>query len=465
MPLSIQLYTHGVARKTGTQGVREILRNKEYTVKQISSMLLLGAALLSGQALAQEWTFTPEIYSRGGVTYKSNFSKEVGPGDRYKAFNLGPYNEEGLIDSSLTEVTLHSAYGDSFKFHYGFDVNGNRQYQNRSDQDASNKTYLAERVAYGEFKVGGGVSLWYGARPFRSPPEFLSRAFLFDEKNLLGGGVRWENLGPVNVDLAYGTKVNDSGTGAAATQETDNILINKIEMPLDNGAVKTNFEYHRTNKNVASGNGELGTTGYILGVAYQRWGDQVLGGNLYNQLILQTSKGYIGSGGMSSAFQRNNDDGKFSKDFESSKVLAAWNGDWKAKQYGVYWLAMYQEHRGQNPAYSKSDMVWKFADAMIRPVYALTPNVTVGAELDRRSVLKEGKGLTEDTNLTWATNNGATRWGGLVSYNLENRNFDYPTIGVYAGEIIKDKATQFYSSQAAEHSTHFVRFYYEVKIN
>ena len=436
-------------------------------MKQISSILLLGIVALSGQAFAQEWTFTPEIYSRGGVTYKSDFSKEMGPGDRYKAFNLGPYNEEGLIDYPLTEVTVHAAYGDSFKFHYGFDVNGNRQYLYKDDQSPANKTYLAERVAYGEFKVGNGVSLWYGNRPFRSPPEFLSRSFFFDEKNLLGGGVRFEGLGPINVDFAYGSKVNEFGTGAGTTQEIDNIFINKIEYPLENAAIRTNLELHRTNKNVVSDDGELSTTAYVFGVAYQRWGDQVLGGSLYNQLVVHTSKGYIGNGAMSSAFQPS-DDQKFDKAKEPAKVLVAWNGDWKSKQYGAYWLALYQDHKGENPNYSNEEMSWKFIDGMIRPVYALTANVTLGFELARRSILKEGRGLRESayngTN-DWATNGGSTRWGGLISYHLENRNFDYPTIGIYAGEIRRDKAAQFYASQEAEKSTHFVRFYYEVKIN
>ncbi|HYX32380.1 MAG TPA: hypothetical protein VE954_04650 [Oligoflexus sp.] len=433
----------------------------------IARLMILGALTLSAQAFSQEWSLTPEIYSRGGVTYKSDFSKEMGGGNQYQNFNLGPYNNEGLIDYPLTEVTLHAGYGDSFKFHYGFDVNGNRQFLYKDDQDPSKKTYLAERVAYGEFKVGNGWSIWYGNRPFRSPPEFLSRSFYFDEKNILGGGVRVEGLGPVNVDMAYGSKVVEYTAGADNVQEIDNILINKIEVPLDNGMVKTNLEWHKTDKNVSSGSGELATSGYVFGVAYQRWGDQLAGGNLYNQLVVHTSKGYIGNGAMSSAFQPG-DDQKFDESKEPSKVLIGWNGDWKAKEYGLYWLGLYQDHRGEAPGYSKDDMSWQFVDGMIRPVYALTPNVTVGVELDRRAVLKEGKGLRESvfngTN-DWATNGGATRWGGLISYNLENKTFDYPTIGIYAGEIIKDKNTTFFASESPRRSTHFVRFYYEVKIN
>ncbi|WP_141733660.1 carbohydrate porin [Oligoflexus tunisiensis] len=436
-------------------------------MKQISRLMLLGSLALSAQAFSQEWSFTPEIYSRGGVTYKSDFSKEMGPGNQYQNFNLGPYNNEGLIDYPLTEVTLHAGYGDSFKFHYGFDVNGNRQFLYRDDQDPSKKTYLAERVAYGEFKIGNGWSIWYGNRPFRSPPEFLSRSFYFDEKNILGGGVRVEGLGPLNVDLAYGSKVNEFTDAGNNVQEIDNILINKIEYPLTNGAIKTNLEWHKTDKNIQGGSGELATKAYVFGVAYQRWGDQLAGGGLFNQLVVHTSKGYIGNGAMSSAFQ-NFDDQKYDKSKEPSKLLVGWNGDWKVQGYGVYWLVLYQDHQGEAPGYTDSEMNWKFIDGMIRPVYALTPNVTVGFELDRRSILKEGRGLRDGVyNSTdqWATNGGTTRWGGIISYNLENRMFDYPTIGVYAGEVIKDKPTTFFASESPRRSTHFVRFYYEVKIN
>ncbi|HET9240606.1 MAG TPA: carbohydrate porin [Oligoflexus sp.] len=432
-------------------------------MKQISRLMMLGGLTLSAQAFSQEWSFTPEIYSRGGVTYKSDFSKEQGPGNQHEAFNLGPYNTEGLIDYPLTEVTLHAGYGDNFKFHYGFDVAGNRRFLEKNETKSS----LNERVVYGEFKVGNGWSVWYGNRPFRSPPEFLSRSFYFDERNILGGGVRVEGLGPLNVDLAYGSKVNDYAAGADTVQENQNILINKIEYPLQNGAIKTNLEWHKTDKNVSDGDGELSSTGYLIGAAYQRWGDQVLGGGLYNQLVVQTSKGYIGSGAMSSAFQPG-DDQKYDDAKQPSKLLVGWNGDWKASGYGVYWLALYQDHRGEAPDYSDSEMSWRFIDGMIRPVYALTPNVTVGAELDRRSVLKEGRGLRDGViNGTngWATNSGATRWGGIISYNLENKMFDYPTIGIYAGEIIKDKTTTFFTSESPRRSTHFVRFYYEVKIN
>lgn len=435
-------------------------------MRNLNRWLLVSSAFLAADAMAQEWTFTPEIYSRGGVTYKSDLSRQAAYNTRSQ-FNLGPYNEEGIIDSPLTEVTLHAAYGDSFKFHYGVDVNGKNQFGYREDQNDSNKAYLAERVVYGEFKAGGGVSLWYGSRPFRSPPEFLSRAFLFDEKNILGGGVRIEGLGPLNADFAYGSKEKNYGNGDAATQELDNILINKLEYPLANGNIRSNFEYHRTQKTVASGNGELGTTGLIVGLAYQRWGDQILGGNLYNQLIVQNSSGFVGNGIMGSAFQTN-DDQVYDKDKKPSKLLLSWNGDWKAKQYAVYWTAMHQDHKGKAPGYSDSEVRWTTLDGIIRPVYALTSQVSVGAELARRSVQNEGKALRDSvyngTN-DWATNAGATRWAGLVSYHLESKNFEFPTIGLYAGEIIKDRATTFFASQGAEKSTHFLRLYYEVKIN
>ncbi|MCX6128020.1 MAG: hypothetical protein NTX25_03020, partial [Proteobacteria bacterium] len=127
----------------------------------------LGFLCLPCQVLAQDWSFSPEIYARGGVTYKSDFSKEAGFGDgREKAFNLGPYNEESLIASPLTEVTVHANYGDSFRFHYGVNVSGNRQFQYSDEKSPTSRSFVAERLAYGEFRASQGMSFWSGHRPF-----------------------------------------------------------------------------------------------------------------------------------------------------------------------------------------------------------------------------------------------------------------------------------------------------------
>ncbi|MCX6130903.1 MAG: hypothetical protein NTX25_17825, partial [Proteobacteria bacterium] len=274
---------------------------------------------------------------------------------------------------------------------------------------------------------------------------------------------RLEGLGPLSIDFAYGSFVNEYVSGVQA-QEFTNVFINKTEFSLNNSAFKTNLEIQQTKKTFANEQNQDSTAGIIAGLAYQRWGDEVFGAKLYNQLVLQSSKGYVAKTIMASAFSSD----AFDSSKEPSKILVSWNGDWKAKQYGFYWLALFQDHMGKNPQFVKSEMVWQTLDGMLRPIYAVTPNITLGFELDRRSILKEGEGLRQNANSgtsDWATNGGATRWGGILSYNLDNKMFDYPSIGLYAGEIIKDRATSFFTSEPEARSTHFVRLYYEVKIN
>lgn len=417
--------------------------------------------LLASQAVAQEWTFKPEIYARGGATYKSDFSREAGEGN-YRAFNNGPFLEESIVDYPLTELTLHVSYGDQFVYHVGVDVNDSRRFL--SQNDGENRRPVMERVNYLEFKATPSVSLWYGNRPYRSPPEYLSRAFLFDEKNILGGGVRFENVGPTNIEFAYGSfdlnRTDD--TTQVRQQDHTNVFINKFELPMANGAIKTNFELQQTKRSFSDQQNQGGTHGYLAGVSYQRWGDQVLGGGLYNQLMVHLSQGNVQRTAMQSAFNQ------FDRDLAASKTLVAWNGDWKRERAALYWLGLYQDHKGQSDTVSDSSLVWQTLDAMVRPVYALTEQVNVGIEWSRRSVLKEGEGLrTGAVNGTnnWAVDNGSTRLGGLVHYTLKGRNFSTPTIGIFAGEVRKDKANQFFYSEAPKKTARFVHFFYEININ
>ncbi len=412
-------------------------------------------------AAEDTWTFKPEIYARGGATYKSDFSREAGRG-RSSAFNNGPYLEESLIDSPLTEVTLHSSYGDQFIYHLGFDVDSNRRFVSKSD--GPNKAPLTERINFLEFKSTPDVSIWYGNRPFRSPPEFLSRAFLFDEINILGGGVHIDNLGPLKADFAYGSFEDDSSdaTTSVTTQEHTNVVIQKLELPLSNGTIKSNFELQQTKKTTSDGVGEAGTHGYLAGLAWQRWGDVVLGGGLYQQFIAHYSQGYIARSIMSTPFN------EFDKDHAASKLLVGWNGDWKMDKFALYWLALYQANQGDAEGIARKDIVWSTLDGMVRPVYALTPQLNVGMEWDRRAAVKEGNALRSGYNgktFEWATNNGSTRLGALVNYTLRNKNFNTPTIGIFAGEVKKDRLVQFYNSEAPKKSTRFVHFFYEVSIN
>jgi hypothetical protein len=174
-------------------------------------------------------------------------------------------------------------------------------------------------------------------------------------------------------------------------------------------------------------------------------------------VILHYSKGYINKHLMQSAFNT------YDVDNQATKYLLTWNGDWKASKYALYWVGVYQQHQGKSETIDSSDLVWTTLDGTLRPLYAVTPNVNLGVELSRRAVLKEGDALA--SNFAWATNTGMSKWAGLVQYTLENKNWNYPNIGVMAGEIRKDKATKFFSSEEAKNSTHFVHFFYEVNIN
>ncbi len=413
-------------------------------------------ASISLKAQAQEWTLSPEIYARGGTTYKSDFSRELGQADAVKRFNNGPYFEESLLAVPLTEITLHAAYGDQFRYHLGVDVSGNRRFLSKDDQANTQKAPLTERVNYLEFSVLPTLTLWYGQRPFRSEPEFLSRAFFFDEINLQGGGLRWENLGPLNMDLAYGSFENDYQVDNVNVQEHTNVVIHKLEYPLEKGRIKSNLEIQQTKRNSASGIGEASTHGLILGAQWQRWGDEVLGGQLYQNFVIQRSSGYLAKTMMSSAFNT------FDHEKAASKWLLAWNGDWKAQNYGLYWVNTYQAHQGQSENYSDAQMQWTTLDTIVRPLYLLNSHVNLGVEWARRLVLKEGEAVRQSYD--WAAQSGSSRLGALAQYTLENKNLSLPTLGVMVGQAHHEKPIRYFQASPEARTTHFVHFFYEVRV-
>ncbi|SMF30297.1 hypothetical protein [Pseudobacteriovorax antillogorgiicola] len=422
---------------------------------KILGLALLGAA--SPSLAAGPWKFTPHIYARGGITLDSDFSRSrtTAYGNEW---NLGPWNQESnLFSDPLTEITLDAEYGEQFKFTYGVEVaDNNRNYES----NGFTRTPVNERLAYLTYYFGDN-SIWFGSRPYRSEAEYLTRAFNFDNLDLYGGGIRFERLGPINLEFAYGTFENSftNEDNSADFQDNVNVVINKVEFPLSNGMIKTNLELQQTMRtSSATTNVEDRTHGYLAGISYQRWGDTVLGGGLYNQFLAHYSKGYVTRGGMGTVFNQ------FDPDFAAKKYLVQWNGDWKSGSVGLYWSAIAQQHMGKDPSETLSDdeMKWAFADLIVRPQMAITSNLTGGVEYARRSVLEEGDAIRQ--NFAWAENTGTTRWAGLLNYNMDNATFNNPVITLAVGEVIKDKETQFFSTKTAK-STHFVRLNYEININ
>ena len=343
-------------------------------------LIALAIAGMSSSAFAEGWEFTPHIYARGGVTYDADFSRSTTTG-KSGAWNAGPWNEESnLFATPLTEITIDAKYGDDFVFTYGVEVEDNNRNNNGTASSVN------ERLAYLTYYFGDH-SLWFGTRPYRSEAEFLTRAFNFDNNNLYGGGVRFEKIGPVNVEFAYGSReaTNDGG----GFNEHTNFIINKVEYPLANGRILSAVEIQQHHRTDIDPNNDPDTAdrsdGYTVGVSYQRWGDVVFGGNLYNQFLVHYGKGYLTQTSMGTAFST------FDKDNAASKITLQWNGDWKAQKYGVYWAAIYQSHQGKDSTgtLEDSDLQWQFADLIVRPQYGVLPNVTVGAEYLRRSVLKK----------------------------------------------------------------------------
>jgi hypothetical protein len=430
------------------------LANRGGLVKHLA-IAIIGMGALASSSHAQEWDFTPHIYARGGVTMSSDFeyrASGIGP------FNFGPWREESnMIANPLTELTLEASYGDQFKYWYGIDVENNQRFIN------GERTQLSERINYLQY-FDGDMSLWFGSRPYRSSAEYLSRAYTFDEKNLFGGGVRFERVGPTNLEFAYGTFDKEYEVNNETTTELTNVFINKVEYPLANGIVKTNLEIQQTKKR-----GELGTDqnthGYMAGVSYKRWGDEIFGGGLYNQFLLHYGTGYLQQHYMVPVFSVADASGGqdvYNDDFAASKTLLQWNGDWKADRLGLYWATFYAINEGEDSesTIDSGDMKWTTLDAYVRPQYGITENVNVGFEYGRRTILEEGDGVPG-----WAQNSGAWRWAGMVTYHLENSYFSDPVISLFAGEMHRDTKQQFYSSRKAEHNTHFIRLNYEVGIN
>ncbi|HLE11108.1 MAG: hypothetical protein A2504_01570 [Bdellovibrionales bacterium RIFOXYD12_FULL_39_22] len=394
--------------------------------------------LFSFSTLASDWAIDPHLYSRGGITLKDDFSRK-GVGEN--TFNLGAWSQESnAFAVPLTEVTVEFKKGDKFKYTYGIDVGNNLRFLNTDTTATTGSTPmpLNERLNFMEFFHSETTSFWFGQRAYRGDGDFLTRAFPFDEHNLFGGGIRKEKVGPVNLEFAYGMKERGDQSRLI------NILINKVEYPLANGKIKSNIEVHQVN----DANTQNRSTAYIAGVQFQRWGDKIGDGNLYNLLLVNYSHGNIYSGAMRSAF--NLDD----KDSLASKWVLQWAGDYKTPKYAVYYTFNFQDHLGY-----ETDQVWSYLDLHLRPVYVLCKNMTAGLDYEKRIVTKEDFGTA---SMDWAKDQEGSRIALMWAYAMEDHQYDLPTISVFVGTISKEKETQFYKGQANSKTENFVRLNYEI---
>lgn len=408
---------------------------------KLPNRLLTSSALLLVVAsnVCAEVKITPSIYSRGGMTRSTDLKSRhiLDNGDDRKDFNLGAWGDESnTISDDLTELTAKFDLNSNFYYTYGVDINGNRRFL-EGNETADHKS-LDERLNFLTFK-DNDFSLWVGQNAYRGDGDYLTRNFPFDEHNMMGGGVRIEKMGPINIEFAYGEVTQE-----VTDPKVVNLFINKIEYPLTNGKLKTNLELHRIN--ATSDTNESKT--FLAGVQLQRWGIKLLDGNFYHIMLINYSNGYVYGGQMQSGYN------EISKDLDESKILAQWAGDWKwANEKALYFTVKYQEHSGNN-----DNQKWSFVDYYVRPVKNVTPNTAIGLDLAQRFITKENK----DSNKSWMENGTNSRVAFMASYHLKDKMFELPSVSLFAGRIFKDKPTQFFTDKPSAREEDFLRLNYEV---
>ncbi|MEI8348475.1 MAG: hypothetical protein WCG27_13480 [Pseudomonadota bacterium] len=417
--------------------------------------MLMGVVLLTANVWAEEkgdkWDFKPGIYSRGGITLNSSFAKrDTNSEDGYNKyrFNLGSWGDEtNAIRPNLTEAQMDFTYGKKVRYVYGFDVNGDQRYIAGGN---GNPKSLQQRLNYLEY-YKGNQTYWFGQRAYRGDIEFLTGSWALDEHNMLGGGVKVEKIGPFNTEFAYGVKQSNVDPYVV------DILINKTEYPLSNGKIKSNLEYHKVHNN--SRGGKDRTTAYLAGLEFQRWGDKIAGGNWYNRLVANYSRGNVYGGTMQSAFN-SADATKL-----AHKYLAQWNGDWGLTSFKIFYNLQYQLHLGDKNFGPAASHKWQFVNTFIRPVYVLTSNMNVGIDYAARYRLGTPRGLED---LGWGTEvytktYGVQRVALMWDYHLDDKPFDLATVRFFVGRMFAEKPRPYFTDQYRREET-FVRLAYEVAI-
>ncbi len=396
-------------------------------MEKLSFALLI---LISTVAVAKDWKFTPHIYSRGGVTSTADLRKE---GNGKEKFNLGSWNDESnAFRNNLTEITIEAQYNNKMKYTYGMDTDDSNRYYKKDD--SSEKKPLNERLNFIEF-YGENKSFWFGNRASRGDGDYLLQNWPLDNHNMFGGGARFEKLGPLNIEFAYGLRRD-------VNPYNINLYINKIEMPLPNGKIKTNIEMHTVNNRDTNQKSKA----YIVGGQFQRWGDKIYGGNLYNIFVVNYSKGRIYGGTMQSAFDSSN------KNDLASKYLVKWGGDYKFNKYGIYYTFQYQNHRSKD----KSEH-WELIDFQLRPIFAITDNINTGIDYAMREELHA-------TAKPWWAEADVERIALMLSYNMKNDTFGNPAVRAFIGQIHSEVPRQYVSNELAKRKEKFIRLDYEISI-
>ena len=423
-------------------------------------LVLASLCALTAHA-ASEWTFTPKLYVRGGFTQSLDLDAK---GNGVTNFNPGSYGEESnAFMNNLTEGDLHATYGDKMKIVYGMNFDQTSRFE---DSAGGDKTYK-ERQAYVEFykAFNDKTTLWFGRRPYRGFGDYLTGAFPLDERNMFGGGIMIDNVGPGRYEFAYGT--NETGTDgtAAGDNYTTNFFLNKYIYNIDNGNITVNFEWHQNNSKFA----QYESNGFMAGAQYAKWNMNLLGASWYNIFVLNYSNGHLGdveAGLMKSAYDSKD------KDQKAQKVLFKIGGDIKADKWGAFYALRYQWHMGslENATGSEySNQNWQFVDIHFRPMYSLSDNFGLGFDGVARTVLHEGgKGILLDNKKNNRAQ-GQNMWrAGLIGtyhFTAGGKNmFENREISIIVGRAHQQNEKEFFKGREAKNDANFVRFKYTMEI-
>ncbi len=426
--------------------------------KIVISALVVG---FSFTALAGDWTFNPKLFVRGGFTQSIDLDAK---GNGIEPFNANGWNQTNAFQANLTELDLHANYKDKAKIVYGINVDSNERFTVNGAASSNHNGLAKERQAYIEFykAAGDNTTLWFGRRPYRGFGDYMDGTFPLDERNMFGGGVMLDKMGPGRLEVAYGT--NEDGDVAASTTASDsfttNFLLNKYIIGIDNGNITLNGEIHQNNSRFK----EYESYGYMIGGQYARWDMSLLGAKWYNIFVLNYSHGHLGdvdAGEMASAF-----DSKKSAE-QAQRFTFKIGGDLKNKAWSMFYTVKYQNHMGDIKAangYKKEGQNWQFTDVMARPMYALTSNVGVGIDGIKRFVIKD---VTANSPALWAKDSDMWRLAAVANYHLDaggENLFQNAEISIFAGRAHQDKEMTFFKGRGASKDADFVRLKYTMEI-
>lgn len=422
--------------------------------------ILLLAAFSALSAQAADWTFTPKLYVRGGFTQSIDLDAK---GNGVGNFNPGSWGgESNAFMNNLTEGDIHAAYGDKMKIVYGMNFDETTRFE---DDGGKNKTYK-ERQAYIEIykAFNDNTTIWFGRRPYRGFGDYLTGSFPLDERNMFGGGIMVDKVGPGRYEFAYGTNEDGEVNTGDSDNFTTNFFLNKYIVNITDGNITGNFEWHQNN----SKNDQYESNGFMLGAQYAKWNMNLFGASWYNIFVLNYSQGHLGdveAGLLASVFDSKD------KDEQAKKVLFKIGGDLKADKWAAFYAIRYQWHMGSlkdSTGGEYSGQNWQFVDFHVRPMYAVTDNVGIGFDGVTRMVLQEAdKDTLSATGKTWAQGQNMWRAGLVTNYHFTagGKNlFENREISVIVGRAHQQNEKEFFKGREAKNDANFIRFKYTMEI-